>query len=187
MVAPGRETNRAIRVLPGKVCVHQQTGGERADSPNGCLHVLSLLSFHLQWRYVQLLGVERTVLMGNQHHTLNAMNPDQKTQLLDHAFFFPEGKEVTGEACSTSRHCETVVAWEFQGVMQEIVEVLPHIARHCNRRRRHGCGSHRNTPNSRIVSCLHGHSCLCRTLHRRDHQGQSIRPPAGASESREPQ
>ena len=63
--------------------------------------------------------------MGNQNDTLNIMHLDQKTQLLDHALFFPEGKEVTGEATSASRHRETVVAGEFQGVVQEVVEVFP--------------------------------------------------------------
>ena len=120
----GLETNRAIQAFPGKECVHQQHRCERADSLNGCLHVFPLLRLHFQGRYVQPLGIERTVLMGNQHHTLKTMHLDQETQLLDHAFFFPEGKEVTGEAASPSRHRETVVARESQGVVQEIVEVL---------------------------------------------------------------
>ena len=119
------ETNRAIRVFPRKECVHQQTRGQQADSLNGCLHVFSLLCFHFQWRYVQPFRIERTVLMGNQNDTLNTMYRDQKTQLLDHAIFFAEGKEVTGKAASTSRHREPVVAREFQGVVQEVVEMFP--------------------------------------------------------------
>jgi len=62
--------------------------------------------------------------MGNQHHALKTMHLDQKSQLLDQAFLLPEGEEVTGEAGSASRHRKTVVAWEFQGGVQEIVEVF---------------------------------------------------------------
>ncbi len=62
--------------------------------------------------------------MGNQHNTLKTVHLDQETQLLDQALFFPEGKEMTGEAGSTSRHREAVVAREFQVVVQENIEVF---------------------------------------------------------------
>jgi len=124
----GFKSNRAVQEFPRKECLHQQTGRERADSLNGRLHVFSLLRFHLQRRYVQPLGIERTVLMGNQHHALDTMHLDEETQLLDQALFFAEGEEVTGEAGGASRHRETVVARQFQGIVQEIVEGIPESA-----------------------------------------------------------
>ena len=66
--------------------------------------------------------------MGDQHGALNAMHLDQEAQLLDQCFFFPEGHALTREAGSAARHRQAVVTREFQGVVEEVVELFPKAA-----------------------------------------------------------
>jgi hypothetical protein len=122
------ESHGPVGVLSGEESVHGQLPIERVKPLLRRLDVFPLAGLQLVWRHVQAAPIERAVLMGNQHDSLQFVCPDQEPQLFKQSFLFAEGKEVAGQTSSTAGHHETIAARQPQAGVQEVVDLFSKAA-----------------------------------------------------------
>ena len=107
---------------------------------------------------VQPLGIERTILVGDQHDAFDAVDPDQETDLFDQGLFFAKRGEVAGEAgCRPARPDGRSAA--AGGRCAGSRRSSHRTARRCSRWPRRGCGSRRTVTRCRTRRSCRGRAC----------------------------
>ena len=73
---------------------------------------------------LEIIQVEGAVLVCNQNDARNMMHLDEKLQAVDDRFFVTIRRKMAGQACRSARDGHSIVPWQAQFVMKEIIYLV---------------------------------------------------------------